>query len=185
MITLFGKKKHLKIEGDIFMYSKDFIERMGWITDSLDSVGMLFYEVDSHDYYTGGCCLDTCSYNEDIDYILGYLKENYQKRKGLYKVSWLGNPVGLAVGYDNLKELVSDLKADIRSMEECRYHDRKFDIEKEKIKLFDMKFFGADDSKIAHQKGWIAHLEEELKKFWKQLEENFKDNELLKIERIR
>ena len=167
------------------MYSVDFIERMEWITDELDTCGMLFYEEDSHEYHTEECCYNTCFYEEDIDYILGYLKENYQKKKGLYKVSWLGNPVGLAVGYDNLKELVSDLKADIRSMEECRYHDRKFDIEKEKIKLFDMKFFGADDSKIAHQKGWIAHLEEELKKFWKQLEENFKDNELLKIERIR
>lgn len=167
------------------MYSKDFIERMGWITDSLDSVGMLFYEVDSHDYYTGGCCLDTCSYNEDIDYILGYLKENYQKRKGLYKISWLGNPVGLAVGYANSKELIKDIKDNIRSMEECTYNDHKVEIEKEKTKLFNMKFYGEDTSKIAAQENWITHLEEELKNFWKQLEEEFKDKELLKIEKIR
>lgn len=167
------------------MYSKDFIERMGWITDSLDSVGMLFYEVDSHDYYTGGCCLDTCSYNEDIDYILGYLKENYQKRKGLYKISWLGNPVGLAVGYANSKELIKDIKDNIRSMEECTYNDHKVEIEKEKTKLFNMKFYGEDTSKIAAQENWITHLEEEIKNFWKQLAEEFKDKELLKIEKIR
>lgn len=167
------------------MYSVDFIERMEWITDSLDSSGMLFYDEDSHEYTTGEGTLDTCFYFEDIAYILGYLKENYQKRKGLYKVSWLGNPVGLAVGYDNLKELVSYLKADIRSMEECRYNDQKFNIEKEKTKLSNMKFYGADDSKIAGKKNLIAHLEEELKNFWKQVEEDFKDKTLFNIERIR
>ena len=141
------------------MYSVDFIERMEWITDSLDSSGMLFYDEDCHEYHTEECCYNTCFFEEEIDYILGYLKENYQKRKGLYKVSWLGNPVGLAVGYDNLKELVSYLKADIRSMEECRYNDQKFNIEKEKTKLSNMKFYGADYSKIAGKKNLIAHLE--------------------------
>lgn len=167
------------------MYSVDFIERMEWITDSLDSSGMLFYDEDCHEYHTEECCYNTCFFEEEIDYILGYLKENYQKRKGLYKVSWLGNPVGLAVGYDNLKELVSYLKADIRSMEECRYNDQKFNIEKEKTKLSNMKFYGADDSKIAGKKNLIAHLEEELKNFWKQVEEDFKDKTLFNIERIR
>ena len=167
------------------MYSKDFIERMEWIIDSLDSSGMLFYDEDNHEYHTEECCYNTCFFEEEIDYILGYLKENYQKRKGLYKVSWLGNPVGLAVGYDNLKELVSYIKEGIRSMEEGTYNQKKFDIEKEKSKLFNLRFYGADENKIAGQKRYIAHLEEELKNFWKQLEEEFKDKELLKIEKIR
>ena len=173
------------------MYSVDFIERMKRITDSLDSSHILYYSDiryysdESHEYTTGEGTLDTYFYFEDIDYILGYLKENYQKRKGLYKVSWLGIPVGIAVGYDNMKKFISDIKADIRSSEEWTYDERKFDIEKEKTKLSDLKFYGKDESEIATQERYIAHLEEELKNFLKQLEENFKDKELLKIEKIR
>ena len=167
------------------MYSVDFIERMEWITDSLESNGMLFYDVDNHEYTTREGTLDTCLFYEDLDYILGYLKDNFQKRKGLYKVSWLCEPVGIAVGSDGLKELIRDLKESIRSMEEGTYNDYKFDIKKEKQKLFSMKYYGEDEGRIIGQEDYIAHLEEDLKNFWKRLEEDFKDKDMLKIERIR
>lgn len=167
------------------MYSVDFIERMKWIEDNLDSDGMLFYDVDSHEYQTMKSCLDTCSFEEDIDYILGYLKENYQKKKGLYKIRWCGVVLGIAVGFENMRDFLKKLKKIIRSMEESTYNDYEFDIKKEKDKLFTMKFYGADESEIAAQERWIAHLEKRLNNFWKQLEDNFKDKTLLNIKRVR
>ena len=84
-----------------------------------------------------------------------------------------------------MRDFLKKLKKIIRSMEESTYNDYEFDIKKEKDKLFTMKFYAADESEIAAQERWIAHLEKRLNNFWKQLEDNFKDKTLLNIKRVR
>lgn len=155
------------------MYNKDFIERMEWIEDNLDKDGMLLYSEDSHDYYTIGYS-DTCFFEEDIDYILDYLKETFQKRKGLYKIIWFDNTVGIVVGAKNVKEFIINLRESCREDDEGNFEALTHQIEREKKNLIDMYIRREEDSLITKQERYIKELVEQQKDYWKVCENDFK-----------
>ena len=63
-------------------YSKDFLSKIRDVECQLEKSGVIRYDDDTQEFN------DTFFFEEDIDYILSYLKDNFQKRKCLYKVNW-------------------------------------------------------------------------------------------------
>lgn len=106
-------------------YKKDFTDTADYfIKGHLDNAGMILYNEYSHEYNAMEVS-DCCMFYEDIDYILGYLKETYEKRKGIYKLTWLGEAVGIAVGYDNSKEFYKYLKEEYKDLTDSIKEDLK------------------------------------------------------------
>lgn len=155
------------------MYSKDFIDRMEWIEDILEREGMLFYSEDSHDYYTS-TFTDTCFFEEDIDYILDYLKETFQKRKGLYKIIWFDSTVGVVVGSKNVEKFKKIIRESRREEDESEFVALTNQIEKEKKELRDMYVRHEKDALITRQERCIKELETAKKYYWEACENDFK-----------
>ncbi len=98
------------------MYSENFITEADYfIKGHLDNAGMILYNEFAHEFNAVEVT-DCCMFFEDIDYILNYLKETYEKRKGIYKFTWLDEAVGIAVGYDNSKKFYKYLKEEYKDL---------------------------------------------------------------------
>ena len=153
--------------------SKEFSKEIVRLMTLLDKYGWLFYNFDE------GCFSIYNQYvniDEDLDYVIAYLREHYKTRKSIYKVSYLDDyDGGIAVGYKNVKELVKAIKENEFSREAWNKQKRRFDLLKEQETLGVMKWANSSEANIRRQEEWIEHLEEELKNFDKNLELTLKE----------
>lgn len=160
--------------------SKEFSKEIVRLMALLDKYGWLFYNFDE------GCFFIYNQYvyfDEDFDFVVAYIREHYNTRKSIYKVSYLDDyDGGIAVGYKNVKELVKAIKENEFSREEWNKQKRRFDLLKEQEKLSVMKWANSSEASIRRQEEWIEHLEEALRKFDKNLEFTLK--EYTKIEKL-
>lgn len=158
-------------------YSKNFLSKIKEVECQLEKSGVIRYDDDTQEFN------DTFFFEEDIDYILDYFKDNFQKRKCLYKVNWNFETLGIAVGTDKLKEFVNDWKK--RFMADCEFDYYGIDIEiKEAFEeLSQMYERGASQDDKFLQENKICRLKEDKKSYWKNIEEEYKT--LLEIVKIR
>lgn len=106
-------------------YKRNFTDSADYfIKGHLDNAGMILYNKSAHEFNAVEVT-DCCVFYEDIDYILDYLKETYEMRKGIYKFTWLGETVGIAVGYDNSKEFYKYLKEEYKDLTDSIEEDLK------------------------------------------------------------
>ena len=172
-----GIKMNKVIVKDGVNYSKDFLSKIRDVECQLEKSGVICYDDDTQEFN------DTFFFEEDIDYILSYLKDNFQKRKCLYKVNWNFETLGIVVGKNKLFEFVNDWKK--RFMADCEfdYYGIDADIKEASKELSQMYDRGASQDEKYLQEIRIDKLKEDKKNYWNNMAAEFKS--LLETVKIR